>query len=44
VILPIIIPASKPIAAPIDVLDSFITLIYLKSVVNESRGVVVVYS
>ena len=35
VILPIIIPASKPIAAPIDVLDSFITLIYLKSVGNE---------
>ena len=35
VAFPIIIPASNPIPAPKDILDSFIALIYLMSLGNE---------
>jgi len=37
VALPIIIPASNPIVAPKDVLDSFIAQIYSMSVGNETQ-------
>jgi hypothetical protein len=36
VTLPIIIPPINPIPAPNDILDSFISLIYLKYVTNKT--------